>query len=85
MLILIGVVTDAALAGEQLQLLFRQGRLFRQAQRNHLERVERPAQVAVAEHREAGEHPVIGGVPAGTQPALRIQQGLPQHAGHFGG
>jgi hypothetical protein len=81
-LVLIGVVTDAALARERLDLGRGHGRALGQAEHDDFKGVQRPAQVAVAQHGEIGQNLFVRRDPARTESAFSIDQGLAQHTGN---
>ena len=78
-LVLVGVVADAALAREHLQLRGRDRRALGQAERDDLEGVQRAPQVAVAEDRQVGKDRRVGRDATRAQAAVGVGQGPGEH------
>jgi len=74
-LVLICIVADPSLPGKDRQVLgdYRQGPCL--AQGDHLERVQGPPEVPIAEDRQIGKHLRGGGYPKAAKPALLVCKG----------
>ena len=83
--VLVGIVANAPLAREGLQFRRSDRRPLRQAEHNHFQCVERPAQIAVAETGKIQQRLVGGRATARSQAALRIRQRTLEHGHDVGG